>query len=44
MVNTRQVIDIVTLKIGDVVSGPVFPEPVKVLAIKEIGSHMLKIG
>ncbi|WP_287194335.1 helicase-related protein [Syntrophothermus sp.] len=33
----------VTLEIGDIVSGPIFPEPVKVVAIRDIGSKMVKI-
>ncbi|HHV78171.1 MAG TPA: DUF3883 domain-containing protein [Firmicutes bacterium] len=32
-----------TLEIGDIVSGSIFPEPVKVVAIRDIGSKMVKI-
>ncbi len=33
----------ITLQIGDIVCGPIFPEPVKVVAIRSIGPTMVKI-
>lgn len=32
-----------SLDVGDIVSGPIFPEPVKVMAVRTFGSTMIKI-